>query len=141
MKIKKGGYVRYIGYGGIDLTHGAEYLVNRVYDDGTGCIRVLDDVDEGHDLEPDEWEPVKKEPDWIAVHHNGDRCPRGGVWAGLTIEDVETKWYVFRELSTEYPSHRDCLQFVNHVEHGHRPLDATRAAYMLLRFAEEEEKL
>jgi hypothetical protein len=84
---------------------------------------------------------VEKECDWLIIHHNNEPCHGGGVWAGLAIEDLETKWYVYRESSPEFPTRTDCLQFANPVEHGHRPLDATRASYMLLRFAEEEEKL
>lgn len=73
-------------------------------------------------------------PDWLLVFHAGDTSPDEGVWASLTIFDNETEWYCFRNKEGE-------LRFLSHSPATKEPLDAVRAAAMLLVFADEEAKL
>lgn len=90
----------------------------------------------GDGLELDsEYEEVDTcNPDWLLVFHTGDTSPDEGVWAGLTIFDNETEWYCFRNKEGE-------LRFLSHSPATKEPLDAVRAAAMLLVFADEEAKL
>ncbi|ADX87730.1 hypothetical protein [Vibrio phage JSF23] len=136
-EIKVGDWVRYITSGGPDLTHNKEYQIIQVYSsDATyGMIRVLDDVGDVHDLMDFEYEWLgTRNPDWILVFQKGDTSPNGGEWASLTVFDNETQWYCFRNIEGE-------LRFVSDSPATKEPLDAVRAAAMLLVFADEEAKL
>ncbi|QNL29764.1 hypothetical protein Saratov15_00121 [Vibrio phage Saratov-15] len=136
-EIKVGDWVRYINAGGSDLTTGKEYEVIKVYTGSErGSVRVLDDVEDGHDLFEYEYERVdsSSSPDWILVFQKGDTSPNEGEWASLTVFDNETQWYCFRNIEGE-------LRFVSDSPATKEPLDAVRAAAMLLVFADEEAKL
>lgn len=136
-EIKVGDWVRCITSGRPDLTHNKEYQIIQVYSsDATyGMIRVLDDVGDGHDLMDFEYEWLgTRNPDWILVFQKGDTASNEGVWASLTVFDNETQWYCFRNIEGE-------LRFLSNSPATKEPLDAVRAAAMLLVFADEEAKL
>ncbi|WLJ70794.1 hypothetical protein [Vibrio phage MJW] len=139
-EIKVGDWVRYITSGGPDLTHNKEYQIIQVYS-SDGMIRVWDDVGDGHDLMDFEYEWLgTRNPDWIIVFQKGDTSPNDGQWASLTVFDNETQWYCYRT-SRFHSGETGSISFQHNSPATKEPLDAVRAAAMLLVFADEEAKL
>ncbi|WP_033934241.1 hypothetical protein [Vibrio cholerae] len=140
-ELKVGDWVRYVGLSENDLTNGWLYEVINVYRDGEGTVRVSDDVGDGHDLYRYEYElSDTRNPDWIVVFQEGDEAPDGGQWASLTVFDNDTQWYCYRT-SKFHSGLEGSIAFQHNSPATKEPLDAVRAAAMLLVFADEEAKL
>lgn len=138
-----GDKVKYVGTKSRpDVTYGKIYTVNKVL---THYVEILDDIGDEHEIEKYdvvvvEPAPVER-PDWLVVYHDGDVTSSGGRWAGVTVYDKESSWYCFRNDAPDTKDeYMESIKFVNE-EKNLKPLDAYKAAMMLLVFAEEEEKL